>query len=253
MGKTIVLSIEYDGTNYSGWQRQKNSNSIQQTIENAIKKATNFDLHVIAAGRTDAGVHALNQIAHCRIPDDFPIPEEKIATVINSKLPLDIYIKSAKIIESNFHATKDAIGRAYIYRIHTTPNVFIRKYSLFVPFKINLEILNDVAKVFLGEHDFTAFSKRNPSTRNYVCNVSVSQWEMSDNSQYYFRVEANRFVYGMVRALVGVMLDYCRRRRSIEEIKKALNTGKKFFPYPLAKACGLFLEKIIYPPEKNFF
>lgn len=251
--KTIVFLIEYDGTNYSGWQSQKNSVSIQETIEKALKEITGIELHVVGAGRTDAGVHSRGQVAHCRIDERFLIPEHKITSAVNSVLPPDIRILDAKITEQGFHATKDAIARQYSYYVHTRESVFLRNYSLWVPFEIDEKRLFESAKVFLGEHDFSAFAKKNPSTKNYVCRVEISNWERISGFQYKYTIKANRFVYGLIRSLVGLMLDVARNRRTIEEIEKALKEGKKNFQNPLSKSCGLYLEKVFYPEKINFF
>lgn len=251
--KTIVFLIEYDGTNYSGWQSQKNSVSVQETIEKALKKVTGLELHIIGAGRTDAGVHSRGQVAHCRIDERFPIPEHKIISAVNSALPLDIRILDVKMTEQQFHATKDAIARQYSYYIHTRESVFLRNYSLWIPFEIDESRLFESAKVFLGEHNFSAFAKKNPSTQSYVCRVEISNWEKISEFQYKYTIKANRFVYGLIRSLVGVMLDVACNRRTIKEVEKALKEGTKSFQNPLSKACGLYFEKVFYPEKINFF
>ncbi len=251
--RTIVFLIEYDGTNYSGWQSQKNSVSVQETIENALKEVTKLNLHIVGAGRTDAGVHARGQVAHCRIDKRFPIPEHKITSAVNSALPPDVRILDAKLTDKPFHATKDAIARQYSYYIHTKESVFLRNYSLYVPFAINERELFECAKVFWGEHNFSAFAKKNPSTKNYTCIIETSNWEKISNFQYKYTIKANRFVYGLIRSLIGVMLDVARNRRTIQEVEKALKEGTKKFQNPLSKACGLYFEKVFYPEKINFF
>lgn len=253
MKRTIVFLIEYDGTNYSGWQRQKNSNSIQETIEKAIESVSGIKVNVIGAGRTDAGVHALGQVAHSRIDERFTIPERKIPSAINSALPSDIRILEAKIFEIPFHATKDAIAREYQYLITTDNSVFLRNYALYVPFEIDIDLLNNASKVFLGEFDFRAFAKKNPSTKNYVCNIEKSEWAKISDNLFAYNIKANRFVYGLVRSLVGVMLDVARGRRKVEDIQTALEKKEKNFPSPIAKAKGLYFVKAYYPEGKNFF
>lgn len=253
MKRTIVFLIEYDGTNYSGWQRQKNSNSIQETIEQAIEIVSGQKLFVIAAGRTDAGVHALGQVAHCRIEDSFPIPENKIVSAINSALPPDIKILEAKTTELPFHSTKDAIAREYAYLVTTKNSVFLRNYAFYFPFELEIDRLNEISKVFLGEYDFSPFAKKNPSTKNYFCRIEKSEWQQLSENLFCYTIRANRFVYGLVRSLVGVILDCARGRRTTPEVEEALRSGKKNFPSPLAKAKGLYLTRVYYPEEKNFF
>lgn len=253
MKRTIVFLIEYDGTNYSGWQRQKNSNSVQETLERAIEIVSKRKVYVIGAGRTDAGVHSFGQVAHSIVDSDFPIPERKLASAINSALPPDIKILEAKIIETKFHATKDAIAREYWYLVTTRNSVFLRNSALYVPFELDINLLNETAKIFTGIHNFEPFAKKNPSTKNYVCNVEISQWQGLSSSLYIYIIKANRFVYGLVRSLVGAMLDVARGRRKVENLKEALQSGRKNFPTPLAKEKGLYLAKVYYPPEKDYF
>ncbi|MFN3306387.1 MAG: tRNA pseudouridine(38-40) synthase TruA [Candidatus Kapaibacteriota bacterium] len=253
MKHTIVFLIEYDGTNYSGWQRQKNSNSVQETIERAIEVVSKQRVFVVGAGRTDTGVHALGQVAHSIVDPNFPIPEKKLVCAINSSLPLDIRILQAKIIENKFHATKDAIAREYWYLVTTKNSVFLRNNALFVPLKLDINLLNETASIFIGEHNFEPFAKKNPSTKNYICSIEVSKWLGLSSSLYLYIIKANRFVYGLVRSLVGAMLDVARGRRQLQELQEALRSGRKNFPTPLAKEKGLYLAKVYYPPEKDYF
>lgn len=253
INKKIVFLIEYDGTNYSGWQYQENSTSIQGTIKNSLAKAFGQSFSLVGAGRTDAGVHALGQVAHSIVPDGFSVPENKIPTTVNSKLPKDIRIIDAKIIELPFHATIDAIGRVYTYFIHTKPSVFLRNYSYYLPYSLDYQKLFDSANIFLGEWDFTSLAKKNPSTKNYTCRIEKSIWEQIDKFRFKYTIQANRFVYSLVRAIVGTMIEIARGRLTAIEILKALKTGTRKFHIPLAPPCGLFLEKVLYPPSKNFF
>lgn len=251
--KLIILLIEYDGTNYAGWQKQKNAITIQERIEQAIQKAFGFSSIPVGAGRTDAGVHARGQVAHCVVPKDFSLPEERIALAINSKLPEDIRIINAKITENPFHATIDAIARRYSYYIHTKSDVFIRNYSCFVPYKFDVDKLFESAKIFLGEWNFKEIAKKNHSTESYVCRIEKSYWEKIGDYKFHYTIQANRFVYSLVRAIIGLMLEIARGRRSIEELRTLLITNKRNFHFPLAPPNGLFLDKAIYPEGKNFF
>ncbi|MCX7879754.1 MAG: tRNA pseudouridine(38-40) synthase TruA [Ignavibacteria bacterium] len=251
--KTIVFLIEYDGTNYSGWQKQKNSNSVQGTIEDAFFKISNLRLNIVGAGRTDAGVHALGQVAHCRVHNDFTIPEKRIKPALNGILPNDIRILDSVVTEEKFHSTKDAIAREYVYFVSTRESVFWNNYSLFYPYKLDFDKLDESSKAFLGKHNFVGIAKKNPSTKDYSCNVELSEWVILSPYILVYKVKANRFVYGLVRSLVGLMLDVGRGKRKIEEIRNALSSGERDFTIPLVKAKGLFLKQIYYPEEKNFF
>ncbi|MGQ9819728.1 MAG: tRNA pseudouridine(38-40) synthase TruA [Candidatus Kapaibacteriales bacterium] len=251
--KKIVFLIEYDGSNYSGWQYQVNSTSIQGTIKNSLTEAFGQSFSLVGAGRTDAGVHARGQVAHSILPDGFSVPENKIPNAVNSKLPKDIRIIDAKIVNVPFHATIDAKARIYAYFIHTKPSVFYRNYSYYIPYPLDFLKLFDSASIFIGEWDFACLAKKNPSTKNYTCQIEKSYWEQIDDIRFKYTIQANRFVYSLVRAIVGTMIEIARGRLTPEEVLTALKTGTRKFHIPLAPSCGLFLEKVIYPPTKSFF
>lgn len=251
--ETLVFLIEYDGTNYAGWQKQSNAISIQSKIAEALYHTFGKYYLIPAAGRTDAGVHARGQVAHCPKPSKLTIPEHKIPTAINTNLPEDIRIIAAKIVDIPFHATIDAIARRYTYHIHTKENVFIRKYSLHIHYKLDFEKLFESAKIFVGEWDLKPIAKRNPSTNSYVCRIEQSYWEKIDEDKYRYTIQANRFVYSAVRAIVGIMLNIARGKLEPNEVIKALTIGKRGFNLSIVPPHGLFLDKVFYPEGKNFF
>lgn len=247
---TLLIRVEYDGTNYSGWQIQPNAPSIQQELERAWYKLTGVQTGVFGAGRTDAGVHGRGQIAHIRLEDDFRIPEHKIAIAFNSRLPKDIRIAAVQITERDVQARFDAIAREYSYLISTQESVFYRNFCWQVRFPFDVHRLHDAARLFLGVHNFTTFSKINHDTKNYVCSVSECSWtELKHGAK--LRIKADRFVYGMVRSLVGVMMDIARNRRTVEEVSSSLDLQDRRFISPLAPPEGLVLEKVYYPDEYN--
>ncbi|MFA6571187.1 MAG: tRNA pseudouridine(38-40) synthase TruA [Bacteroidota bacterium] len=248
---TLALIIEYDGTNYAGWQRQLNAVSVQSKIEKALFDITGLNLNLTGAGRTDAGVHASGQVAHSVIEDDmlnhFTIPEDKIAIALNSNLPIDIRIKNAKIFETPFHARYDAIAREYSYSFHTEESVFLNRFSAYFRYKLNFDELYASASVFTGRHDFTTFSKFNPEIKNNFCTIEKCEWKRISDYQFNLKIKANRFLYGMVRSLVGVMIDISRGKREIEEVKNALEKCDRSLCSQLAPANGLVLNRIYYP------
>lgn len=247
---TLLLRVEYDGTNYSGWQNQLNAPTIQHELEKAWYKLTAVRSSVIGSGRTDAGVHGRGQIAHILLHDGFKIPEHKIAVALNSRLPKDIRITGAQITERNVQARFDAISREYSYSISTEQSVFHRNYCWHIHFPFDVQLLHESGKLFIGTHDFTTFSKLNHDTKNYVCSVSICEWTEFHHS-VRLRIKSDRFVYGMVRSLVGVMMDIARNRRSLEEVKDALAQKDRRLISTLAPPQGLVLEKVCYPEEFN--
>lgn len=246
---TLILDIQYDGTNYSGWQKQPNANTIQNELENAFGRIAGAALTLIAAGRTDAGVHARHMIAHCNLNHILSIPEEKIAIAINSVLPLDIRINSAKYYYGKFHARFDALTREYKYHLISKYDVFKSRYSSYYKYNFDEAKLINSAGIFIRKDDFTTFSKHNPDINNPICDVDISKWEKIDENYYVYNVRANHFLYGMVRSLVGVMLDIARSKRSLEEVQNAILKKNRAHSSPLAPPQGLFFEKSTYPDE----
>jgi tRNA pseudouridine38-40 synthase len=247
----IALLIEYDGTNYAGWQFQPNAISIQEVIEKTLQNLYNTKVSIISAGRTDAGVHSYGQVANFKIENN-PIPIEKIPKAINSLLNPDIRVLNANYVPDDFNARYSAIAREYIYKISTKYSVFERNYCHCVPYKIDIDKLFEIAPIFLGLHNFTSFSKNNPDTKSYICNVEKSVWEKIDDYHYYFTIKANRFVYGMVRTIIGTMIDYARGYKLKEMIVAALDNLSRNNISALAPASGLYLNKIYYPYEIFF-
>lgn len=251
--KKLILLIEYDGTNYCGWQRQENANSIQSELERAIFKLTGQHIGVNGAGRTDTGVHAAGQVAHCLPEKDVQIPESKIAKALNFHLPPDIRIKQAVLREGSFHARFSASGREYAYRIITRDSVFKRRFFAYIKYPLDSLLLFSSGDIFTGRHDFTAFSKNNSDTGSYVCNVEFCRWEETGPESFTMRIKADRFVYGMVRAIAGGAIDIARGKRTHGEVIEALASCDRSKASPLAPPEGLTLERIYYPDEYNYF
>lgn len=250
---SIVLKVEYDGTAYAGWQRQKNALSVQETIEKALKSVTGLNLSVIGAGRTDAGVHASGQIAHSRLPEMITIPQKRLSKAINAYLPNDIRIIDSRIIDFQFHSTKDAIAREYNYFIHFIDRPLLRHFSTFIKGNIDVSLLFESAKIFKGKKDFTTFSKLNKDTKDYLCNVKICKWYEIGEKQYKLTIRADRFVYGMVRGIVGAMIEIARGKIDFAEIEKALEKKDRSFNCPMAAAKGLILTRVFYPKKLDPF
>lgn len=249
---TIVFSIEYNGTHYSGWQKQHNGKSIQGTLEQALCSIISQPLSITGSGRTDAGVHAKSQIAHTSLDlSDITIPLDKLQKALNNKLPKDIRINGLCTSSSDFHCTKHAVYREYSYTISTKESVFDKDFITYIKYPLDEDKLFEIGNIFLGTHDFTSFSKKNPSTNSYVCDVSLCEWKPMKNTNYYrLSIGANRFVYAMVRSLTGTMIDYARGIISKEDILYKLDNpcrNPSIKRSAIAPASGLVLEKIMYP------
>lgn len=251
--QTLILCIEYDGSGYAGWQRQPNALTVQECVERALANITQQKLSAVAAGRTDAGVHARGQVTHTALGGAFPVREEKIRKAINSNLPKDIRVNGAKIFKGKFNARFDAIAREYSYSLTSSDSVFLTHFATFIKYPFDPNILTEAAGVFRGEHDFTTFSKHNPDTARYWCKVEKCEWEKVEAKLWRLHIIADRFVYGMVRALTGAMIDAARKKRSIPELQTALDKSDRSLSSPLAPPQGLVLERIYYPEEIEFF
>lgn len=243
---TLILKLEYDGTEYAGWQIQPNAKTIQEELEKALKQVAKFSLKTVGAGRTDAGVHAKGQIVSITLGVDFPVPLPKIPVALNSHLPHDIKVINAVTVPYSFNARYDALAREYSYTILLKESVFMQRYALLDNYNLDFNLLEETAKLFLGKHNFTTFSKLNKETKNHFCNVLTSNWQKIGDDILQYRIKADHFLYGMVRALVGAMIDVARGKRTIEDIKSALKKRERSKASPLVAPQGLVLEKVYY-------
>lgn len=244
---TLILKIEYDGTDFCGWQIQPNGRTVQEDIEKSIAKAYGQDVRLIGAGRTDSGVHAREMTASS-VLDFIPrIEEAKAAQAINSMLAQDVRVNKAQYYEGKFHARFDAVAREYSYHLLRKVSVFQRKFAYNCTLPIDEEILFRSAELFLGKRDFTTFSKINPSIKNNICNVQICYWEKISADDYILHLKADHFLYGMVRSLTGAMLEAARNYKSLDGIKAALESCDRKRNSVLVPAHGLFFEKAYYP------
>ncbi len=239
----IKLVLEYDGTNYHGWQKQKNASTVQETLENAIYKLTQETVRVIAAGRTDTGVHARGQVVNFFIKKKLAL--EKIKLGLNAYLPADIVVKKVEEVPAEFHARYDAKKRIYQYFIKFGTTAIYRNYCWQFFQKVDRDILSDLASRIVGEHDFSAFCRIKTEVKNKVCRVYESYWREEDGFSIYCIV-ANRFLHGMVRSLVGTMIDVARGYFTIDQFNEILQSRNRRQAGISAPARGLFLEEVIY-------
>lgn len=243
---SYALLIEYDGTDYVGWQRQSNGPSVQALIEDAATKTFDAPVTSMGSGRTDAGVHARGQVAHVRYQGGNIIPDDKIAVALNTRLPRDVRVRGVARVSADFHARYSAEFREYIYFIGSEPRVLDRRHTWVPTPPYDPQLLVQSARVFLGDHDFTTFSKRNPSVTSYLCSVSICQVET--NADFLsIRIRSNRFVYAMCRCIIGAMMEVARGNISIEEVQARLSARDRNAQSPLAPAHALVLNRVIYP------
>lgn len=243
--RNIKLTIEYDGTNYVGWQRQKNGMSIEERIEKAIVGITGEEVRLIGSSRTDAGVHARGQVAN--FLTDSKIPESKFSSAINSKLPVDIVIIDAQEVEEDFHSRYSSIGKKYSYRIlnRKQPPAYLRNFVEYCPYELNFEIMANSSKAFLGKHDFAAFKSTGGSAKTSV--RTIRYIELTKNEDLItINIEGDGFLYNMVRIIAGTLMDVGRGKIPYDSIPDIIHSRDRNRAGKTASACGLCLEKVYY-------
>lgn len=247
--KVLVLNLEYDGTEYKGWQVQPNGRTVQETLEAALEAVLGEKISTVQAGRTDTGVHARDQYVSFTPQNPVRMGTEKLPEILNGYLPRDIRVRSAREVDAPFSARFDAVSREYAYRIITRDSVFDNRFATYIRYKLDFGLLQESAALFLGTKNYTTFSKWNPSTSSYVCNVDKSEWTQTGEHVFEYRIRSGHFVYGMVRSVVGTMLDIARGKREAGMIEREFALEDRNLNSPLAPACGLTFHKVTYPEK----
>src|SRR3972149_5806943 len=243
--RNIRLLIEYDGTNYAGWQWQKNDKTIQETLAKAVGQVVQEAVKIYGAGRTDAGVHALGQVANFNTTSI--IPSERLIRAINFYLPRDITIKDAADVPESFHAQYCAVSKIYQYTlfndwIRTSLN---RNFCYVCGFQLNVDKMLDAAQYLIGTHDFTTFTTKALQEKNRI--RTVKRLEIKKEGKYiYFTVEADGFLYNMVRSMVGTLIEVGRGKTAVANVKVILDAKNRDLAGPTAPAKGLCLTEIKY-------
>ncbi|MFD4704645.1 tRNA pseudouridine(38-40) synthase TruA [Gottfriedia sp. NPDC058432] len=238
------LVIQYDGGRYKGWQRLGNGeNTIQGKIENVISEMVGREIEIIGSSRTDAGVHAFEQVANFKIKEN--MPEIEIKSYLNRYLPKDISIKEVSIESDRFHSRYNTSAKTYIYKIWNEEytNPFMRKYSMHVEEKLDLKKMKAAAEYFLGEHDFTAFSNAKSKKKSMVREIYSIDFEEKDGF-IQIRIRGNGFLYNMVRKIVGTLIEVGAGRLHAENISKIIELKDRAQVSNLADPGGLYLEEI---------
>ena len=243
--RNIKLTIEYDGTSYGGWQKQKNNRTIQQCIEEAIKLLTGEDVELIGSSRTDAGVHAKGMVAN--FITNSKIPSDKFREAINTKLPDDIGIIKSEEVDKNFHSRYDSKGKTYCYTlVNRYEKVCIgRNYVYQVRDELNYNLMKEAAKYFLGKHDFKAFKTNGSSVKTSVRTINGLELELKGDVIKIF-VSADGFLYNMVRIIVGTLIEVGKGKIKPEDIESIIRNGDRSKAGPCVPPNGLVLEKVFY-------
>lgn len=243
--RNIKLVIEYDGTNYAGWQRQSNIVTIQQKVEEAIENVVGKFTEVIGSSRTDAGVHAKGFV--CNFLTESKIPVEKFKTALNSFLPEDIVIVKSEEVDISFHARFDSMGKRYVYTVligNQRPAIG-RNYIYYFQRAVNIEKMREAAKSFLGTHDFSAFKKSGSNTKTNVRTIREVDIVQKENVMKFIIV-GDGFLYNMIRIMVGTLLEVGIGRFKPEDIIEILKSKDRAKAGKSAPASGLCLEEVFY-------
>ncbi len=245
MASVVKLTLEYDGTNYSGWQLQAGQDSIQARIEAALRQIFSELVRVHGSGRTDAGAHARAQVAAARLPRDFDPAELKRA--LNALLPADIVVLEATAAPDDFDPRRDARSRIYEYRVlnRAAPSAFEFRYAWHLREALDLDAMNQAARLFVGEHDFAAFRTSGSEERSTTRRVLLSEW-LREGELLIYRVEATSFLRHMVRTMVATMVEIGRGRLTTGMVHAILGGGDRAMAPAAAPPGGLFLVEVRY-------
>lgn len=250
----VKLVLHYEGRNFFGWQIQRNRRTVQGELSSLLDGLCGEPCKLIAAGRTDRGVHATGQVASALIPDRFG-PDE-LLRALNSMLPADIWIESAARVALDFHPRYDALSRTYSYRVglgRNSRSPFLAPWCWPLGRPLDRERLSVAAGFIIGEHDFRMFAKAGQPERGTECRVIAASWRDADwgRDVIEFEISADRYLHRMVRYLVGVMADIGQGRRPVEEMLGLLRCEPGLRPPSPAPAQGLFLTRVGYSKQSE--
>lgn len=237
------LDISYKGTHFHGWQKQLNAITVQEVFETKLSQLLKTETSIMASGRTDTGVHAKQQMIHF---DTDQVLTDELVYKLNKMLPMDIAVHHMYAVADHAHARFDATSRAYEYHIHRFKNPFVNGQSYYFPASLSLEALNEASKYLIAKQDFTSFSKVHTDVAHFECDLMGAYWEAHAGS-LVFHVKANRFLRGMIRALVGTLLEVGVGRKDPSWIKEVLEAQDRATAGRAVPPDGLFLTKVVYP------
>ncbi|MGE3807438.1 MAG: tRNA pseudouridine(38-40) synthase TruA [Gemmataceae bacterium] len=239
------LTLAYDGTDFTGWQTQPGFRTVQETLEQAIAKLTSEEVRVNASGRTDSGVHALGQVVNFH--SNTAIEAGKLVQAINAHLPEDMIVSAAERVPVDFDANRDAVRKLYRYVIHDgpVPDLFLRRYSYHTRRKLDAEAMRQAAHCLVGQHDFHSFETEWPNRASSV--RTITHLGLSRFGDWiWLDVEADGFLYNMVRAIAGTLINVGRGYWPIEQVAAILQAEDRREAGPTAPAQGLFLMRVTY-------
>ncbi|MBN2077638.1 MAG: tRNA pseudouridine(38-40) synthase TruA [Spirochaetes bacterium] len=244
----IALTIQYDGTKFNGWQIQNGGVTVQGEIEKAIRVFLKRDIRVLGSGRTDAGVHALGQVAHFDVPEKVSL--RRLCIALNGILPREISITNAYRVTGDFHARFGAVARAYRYIIYNHPlkSPFTANRAMWLHDRLDLEYLRAVSEHLLGEMDFASFCKKSES-KGINTVRRITSVEIRDKKDWiFFEIQGNGFLHHMVRIMVGTLIEMHRKQADPSLMAEVIAKRDRVFGGFTAPACGLYLRRVFYYP-----
>lgn len=243
--RNIKLLIEYDGTNYYGWQRQVDRVTVQETVKNAICEVTKEDTELIGSSRTDSGVHAKGFVANFKTNSS--IPGNRFREALNVKLPMDIVIVESEEMELDFHSRYSAKGKTYSYTIYNDvrPAAIGRQYALHRKDRLDLDKMREACQYIIGKHDFSCFKSTGSSAQTSVRTITDLHIDI-ENKFIKIYVTGDGFLYNMVRIIVGTLLDVGRGKTASEEVKDIILSKDRTKAGICVPPVGLILEKVYY-------
>ncbi len=248
--KTWKLTLEYDGTKYSGWQEQKNARTVLGQLRKAAEDFLGVEVDLQGAGRTDAGVHARAQVAHLRARAKRYPPADRLLRALNERLPSDVCLIDVAEVDDSFHARSDAVARTYVYQISRRRTAFFKKYVWWVREPLDLAAMAQAARMLIGRHDFACFRAADPSRPDESTIVVVNDAVVEEEGDLIlFRITASHYLWRMVRRIVGVLVRVGKGEVNIEEFRGLLEgraDPKLDVAAWTAPASGLFLERVDY-------
>ena len=244
--RNIKLIIEYDGKDFNGWQKQPNKLNIQGEIEKAIERITGEKVELMASGRTDAGVHAIGQVANFKTNSNIPI--EKIPIALNTNLKKSIIIKSAEEVDERFHSRLNCKRKTYRYIINNSKygTAIYRNLETHIPMKLNIQKMQEAVKYFEGEHDFKAFKASGTSSKSSIRTIYKAEVIQKENEKIYIELTGSGFLYNMVRIISGTLVDVGLEKIEPKEIPNIIKSQKRENAGKTLPPQGLYLVKVEY-------
>lgn len=240
------MVVEYKGTRYRGWQEQTNAPTVQGELHKAAEAVLGHRAEIVGAGRTDAGVHALNQVAHLKTRE--PVPPGLLLHRLNDHLPADINIREVILAEAPFHARHDAIERYYIYQISRRRTAFAKPFVWWVKDRLDPAAMQVAARCLVGRHDFSSFAEQGKEQASPIVEVTQGRLEVQGDL-ILFRIGASHFLWKMVRRIVGVLVEIGRGKLEPGDLEKFMNAAPDDIAVWTAPPSGLFLEYVRYPGD----